>query len=145
MVGDYKQNYGARIGEDFATYKLKTYGGTYYHTYQTQTGKHTKTSYYPSSYSSGSSLSVRPTRYPSSKRFPGRSYKRIPYVRRYYNNSYNWYNRWKAERVHPYYITQPATVESLAYTFKGLLYDVGMNPKILRAYDRKQGYVFKVK
>lgn len=145
MVGDYKQNYGARIGEDFATYKLRTYGGTYYHTFQTQTGKHTKTSYYPSSYSSGSSLSVRPTRYPSSKRFPGRSYKRIPYVRRYYNNSYNWYNRWKAERVHPYYITQPATVESLAYTFKGLLYDVGMNPKILRAYDRKQGYVFKVK
>jgi len=145
MFSELKQNYGARIGEDWHRYKYKTTTGTRYVSYQTKTGKVTSSKYYnDSNYVGGySGSSIRPTTYP--KTFPGRSYSRIPYVRRYYNNSYNWYNRWKAERLNPYYMKQPATPESLAYTFKGLLYDLDMNPKILRAYDRKQNQVLKVK
>lgn len=138
LYGEYNQNYGARIGEDFATYRYTTPTSTVYDTVQTATGRVVSTKAYPKkTYSKGSSGGY--------SRTPGRSYKRIPYVRRYYSNSYNWYNRWKAERVNPYRIQQPATPESLAYTFKGLLYDLDMNPKILRAYDRKQNQVLKVK
>jgi hypothetical protein len=141
MFGEYRQNYGSRLGEDFNRYKYKGNMSTAYVTTRSKTREVVSASLYPNKTYSGSG--IKATVYP--KTFPGRSYRRIPYVPRYYKNSYNWYNRWKAERVNPYRITQPATPESLAYVFKGLLYDLDMNPKILRAYDRKQNQVLKVK
>ena len=131
LLSEYKQNYGARIGENFTRNKIKTTSGTHYITSQSQTGTVVKSTFYP-------------TKYPKISYTAGRSYNRIPSARRYYSprryypytgRYYNWYKNWKANRVNPYYITQPATVESLQYVFKGLLYDLGMNKYMLRAYN----------
>ena len=132
MAQEYKNKYGAHIGENFDTIKTTLNTGVRYNTVQTQTGLISKSTFYP-------------TKYPNVKKTAGRSYNRIPYAKRYYSGSYNTYNRWKANRVTARSISTPASAESLQYVFKGLLYNLGMNPKIIRMYNLKQRGVYKVK
>lgn len=134
LFSDFKQNYGARLGENFTRDKIKTTSGTHYITSQSQTGVVVNSTFYP-------------TKYPKVSYTAGRSYNRIPSARRYYSprryypytgRYYNWYKNWKAKRVHPYYITQPASAESLQYMIKNLLYGLGMDSQMLRAFNERQ-------
>ena len=126
VAKEYKQKYGARIGENFSNIKIRTSTSTIQNTVQSKTGIVTKQKYYPHSY----------TTTPKISKTAGRSSKRIPSTKRYYSSSYNMYNRWKLNRAKTY-IPAPASPEALAQTFKNLYYKFELNPKLVRIYNRK--------
>ena len=126
FLSDGRQKYGTKLGETFDTIILSTPQNNIYNTMQSQTGRLTKSTMCPKvSYTAG------------------RSYNRIPYVRWYYGGSYNFYNSWKAQRASRYPAQVPPSPESLQYAFKGLLYDLGMDPLFIKMYNLKQGMLYK--
>lgn len=130
LFSEYKQNYGARLGENYNVIKTTLNTGNRYTRVQSKTGTVVSSTFYP-------------TKYPKVSTTAGRGYRRIPYTRRYYSGSYNFYNKWKANRAMPRTIANPASPEALQYAFKGLLYKFGMDPKLIRVYNAKQRTMYK--